>query len=67
MVTMLSHPKTSMRKETCWLLSNITAGTKEQIKKLVEFPELIDKIIKILSEDATDVKKEALWVISNLY
>ena len=27
----LSHPKKTVRKEACWVLSNITAGTTEQL------------------------------------
>lgn len=27
----LSHPKKTVRKEACWVLSNITAGTHEQL------------------------------------
>ena len=27
----LSHPKKTVRKESCWVLSNITAGTPEQL------------------------------------
>jgi hypothetical protein len=27
----LQHPKKTLRKEACWVLSNITAGSREQL------------------------------------
>ena len=27
----LAHPKKTVRKEACWVLSNITAGTVDQV------------------------------------
>eukprot|EP01121_Diplochlamys_sp_Union-15-3_P014872 TRINITY_DN4803_c0_g1_i3.p1 TRINITY_DN4803_c0_g1~~TRINITY_DN4803_c0_g1_i3.p1 ORF type:complete len:504 (-),score=89.77 TRINITY_DN4803_c0_g1_i3:25-1536(-) len=59
---LLNSPKKSIRKETCWTLSNITAGTKNQIQAVIE---LLPKVIELMSDDEYDVRREAAWVISN--
>ena len=35
MLMLLNHPRRVIRKEACWVLSNITAGTKEQIGRVL--------------------------------
>ena len=51
-------------KETCWMISNITAGTEDQIDCVIKnniFPSLIQ-----LSEKAPfEIRKEVAWAISN--
>lgn len=32
LVKLIEHPKSSIRVEVCWFLSNLTAGTKKQIQ-----------------------------------
>lgn len=32
LLQLLKHPKETIRKETCWTISNITAGNKDQIQ-----------------------------------
>ncbi|KAL8139160.1 hypothetical protein V2J09_005161 [Rumex salicifolius] len=46
-----SNHKKSIKKEACWTISNITAGTKDQIQ--------------LLQNAEFDIKKEAAWAISN--
>ena len=38
LLALLNSPKESHRKETCWTLSNITAGNKQQIQVFRLFP-----------------------------
>ena len=40
----IAHPKKTVRKESCWVLSNITAGTEEQVQICIEIG-IVDKLI----------------------
>jgi len=62
--SLLSHPKKSIRKETCWTISNITAGNVRQIEA-VKDANIIPSLVDILRNSEFDIKKEAAWAISN--
>ena len=61
----LFHEKSSIRKETAWILSNICSGTQKQIECIIDngFLELFNKCLK---NDNIDVKNEIYWAITNL-
>ena len=61
---MLQHPNKKLREEACWVLSNITAGSQEQLQMCIDFG-LIDILVNILINDDTMVKMEAVWALSN--
>jgi len=66
-VPVLSHQKKNIRKEACWMLSNIAAGSIHQITQLISTSELLPKVLQQLSLTTEwDVRKEAAWVISNI-
>jgi len=58
-----SHKK-SIKKEACWTISNITAGTKEQIQAVID-TGIIGPLVNLLQTAEFDIKKEAAWAISN--
>lgn len=64
---LLENPKKNIRKETCWALSNIAAGSTAQLGMLMQTPQLVLGILEALSQSSEwDVRKEAAWVVSNV-
>ncbi len=63
---LLHHPKKIIRKETCWTLSNIAAGTVAQVGLLCGATGLLAGVAASLAEGEWDIQKEAAWIISNL-
>jgi hypothetical protein len=61
---LITHNKKAVRKEVCWSVSNITAGTTQQIQLSIE-TGIIEKLILILTGDDLEVRKEAVWALSN--
>lgn len=57
--------KETVRKEICWALSNVTAGTPNQIQAVIDIG-LIPLVIKALRTGECKTRKEACWVVSNL-
>merc|ERR1712187_65349 len=60
----LQHPKKAMRKEACWIISNVTAGNREQIQATFECG-LFPPLLHLLGNGDFDIKKEAMWAVSN--
>jgi hypothetical protein len=61
---LLTSLRKGVRKETCWALSNITAGNQQQIQQVMD-AGIMPELIKLLSAREFDVKKESAWTISN--
>lgn len=65
--SLLSHEKLSIRKDCCWMISNIAADSKEHIQAVLDANTIIPAVLNCMSADRSlDEKKEALWVISNI-
>jgi hypothetical protein len=64
--TLINHQKKAVRKETCWALSNITAGTQVQIAQVANFPGMLANLISHVRDSEWDVKKEAAWAVANM-
>ena len=63
---MLNIEDTLFRREICWIISNIAAGTENQISHLLNEPHLFDQIIKLISDSQIKVKREAIWCLCNI-
>lgn len=61
---LLDNENKRVRKEVCWMISNIAAGTILQLESLVSKGYLL-KLTKVLNEDDMEIKKEAIWAICN--
>ncbi|CAG9538642.1 unnamed protein product [Cercopithifilaria johnstoni] len=52
------------KREVCWVLSNIAAGTTSQIQTIFD-AGIIPSLIQILKTETFQVRSEACWVIAN--
>jgi len=64
-ISLITHHKKGIRKDACFLLSNVAAGTQSQIDFIFKFPSLLSQLKNISCNDDVDVIMEALCVISN--
>ena len=62
---LLSHTRNTIRREACWLLSNITAGNFDQIQIVIQNKHIILKLIDLVEKDLPEVIREAAWTLSN--
>ncbi len=53
-----------MQKEAAWTLSNITAGTQNQIQSVIA-AGLIPVLVQVLGTSELRVQKEAAWALTN--
>ena len=63
---LLASPSKEVRKESCWLASNIACGNHEQITKLVRRKKALHQLIANATHDRWDVRKEALWALAHI-
>lgn len=64
MPRLLEHENKRVRKEVCWMISNIAAGTHLQLESIVS-KGFLPRLNKILNDDDIEIKKEAIWAICN--
>ena len=64
--SLMMNVKRSIRKEACWLLSNIAAGNTCQISALMSNDGVLRQVIEAAKQDEWEVRKEAAWVIANV-
>jgi hypothetical protein len=55
-----------IRRETCWVLSNIAAGSKEQVEALLKLDLLVKKIVELFKIDGEDVKREICHIFASI-
>lgn len=65
---LLCHKYTIVRKEACWIISNVTAvANSSQILEEVIDPGLIGKLVRVIRHDEFEVKEVAASAISNIF
>jgi len=60
LLALLNSSKKGIKKEACWAISNITAGSKTQIQTVID-GDIIPTLVRLLGDGEYDVKKEAAW------
>lgn len=66
-MSILNGQKKNLRKEMCWLLSNIAAGTQKQIATLVGTKQIAEQLVNMAVEADWETRKEAIWAVSNVF
>jgi len=63
---LIGHPNREIQKEACWTLSNIAAGTTNQIQAVIDSGS-IPPLVELVNKGNTDkeVRSEACWVVLN--
>lgn len=62
---LLKNNKKCIKKEACWVVSNIAAGTPIQVGAIVQ-AEIIPPLVDCLApRNDAEVRKEACWAICN--
>lgn len=65
-MALFDHPKKPIRKEICWILSNIAAGATTQVEAFISRVDLLDRLALLFHQDVPDVQREICWVYGNL-
>ncbi len=66
-LNIITGQKKNLRKEMCWLLSNIAAGTQKQITTLTTTKHLAEQLVMLSVEAEWETRKEAIWAVSNIF
>jgi len=63
---LITHGNREIQKEACWTLSNIAAGTVDQIQAVID-SKAIPPLVHLVNDKNTDqeVRSEACWVVLN--
>jgi len=61
----IDHRIKNIKKESCWALSNVMAGTRDQLDLFFNRASLIKKVIELCRNSDLNVRKEAGWCLSN--
>jgi hypothetical protein len=66
LMELVTHSNREIQKEACWTLSNIAAGTVDQIQAVID-SGAIPPLVELVSDKNTDqeVRSEACWVVLN--
>ena len=62
---LLSHEKSSVKREVCWSLSNIAVGNPNLTHHILKNNDIITKIFNLMVNDKPNIVKEACWIIMN--
>lgn len=49
---LIDSQKSLVRREVCWIISNISAGTRSQVDLLLSKEKMIDKILTLFELDS---------------
>lgn len=63
---LLNNSKRTICKEACWVLSNIAAGTHQQIGLVLKTKGCMGRVVEMAISSEWEVRKEAIWVVSNV-
>jgi importin subunit alpha-1 len=56
----------SIRKDTCWMLSNIAAGNVSQIHEVCKKAVILSPLVTAIRSSEWEIRKEAIWAAYNI-
>jgi hypothetical protein len=62
---MLESPKISIRREICWILSNIAAGVSRQAEVFMDRQDVLKKLAWMFHCDTNEIRSEIGWIYAN--
>jgi len=62
---LLKNERKNVAREACWAISNITAGTLEQISTFLHHSEALTLMLDHCKNDDLEIQREAIWAIAN--
>lgn len=63
---LLNERKSSIKKEVCWILSNISAGLREHTILIFNLEGYLQILFHLGFNDKREVRKEIIWCLANL-
>jgi len=62
---LLEKNKKIIRREACWVLSNLSAGSMEEIEAIFSQQSLVSKLIQMMREDEVTIRSEICYIFAN--
>ncbi len=56
----------SIRKDACWMLSNIAAGNVSQIHEVCKKAVILSPLVEAIRSSEWEIRKEAIWAANNI-
>ena len=66
LIQLLENPKKTIRKEACWIISNLCAGTASQVRQVLSRQDLFLKLGAMFWGDEIDIRKEICFIFRNM-
>ena len=63
---LLQSGKKNIQPDVLFAMSNIAAGSHDQIEKLIKQRKLMKVIVRLATDGAAEAKKQALWTMCNI-
>jgi len=64
-VELLKSPSPILQYETCWVITNIAAGTTEQTRTIID-AGAVPVLIELLRSENKEVRTQAAWSLGNI-
>ena len=62
----LLSDKQVIRNETCWVLSNLAAGSNRYTSEIMNNEELVTNLLFLLESDTEEIRIEVMHLLANL-
>ncbi|CAD8087573.1 unnamed protein product [Paramecium sonneborni] len=62
---LIKNKSQKIRREVCWSLSNIAAGTSYQVKQIIQNDSLLKSLFELLEQGLPDIIEQIAYLMSN--